>query len=83
MSRCDSFNEAYRAAVLAMVASYQARRLRRTHAVWRVISMLDHGPSERTIYRWLSASGLTTDYRGVAAADRAWRRQTGGVWSKL
>lgn len=77
MSRCDSFDEAYRAAVLAMVASYQALRLRRTHAVWRVICMLDHGPSKRTIYRWLRDAGLTNDYRGVAQEDRAIRRRTG------
>lgn len=77
MSEGECFDEAYRGAVLAMVASYEARRLRRRHAVWRVISMLDHGPSERTIYRWLRAAGLTADYRGLAAADRAISRRLG------
>lgn len=80
MSRAESFDDAYRAAVLAMVASYQARRLRRTDAVWRVISMLDHGPSERTIYRWLRAAGLTDDYRGAAREDRKLSRRIGNIF---
>ncbi len=77
MSQRRNFDDADRAAVLAMVASYQSRGLRRADAVWRAVRLAGYEPTERTVYRWLRAAGLTTDYRGLAAADYAISRRIG------
>lgn len=77
MSRRRSFDDADRAAVLATVASYQSQGMSRTYAVWRASRLARYEPTERTIYTWLRAAGLTTDYRGLVAADRAVRRRIG------